>query len=425
MPRRASWKMPLALAALLALAGHAYYWYWPRERPVDPTKAGPAADPVWADEGLPMCFWAPYPHQNLAGLARSDSRLSELVQAFETLRGARREALPAFGPFALPPSHGLGLCSDERGDRLLVVAELYPALGLVARLAGRLAENPWLAGGRVETGGRVLEVGWRDGVWTVRTPGTTAPLADPGSRPESVRGAGTARVLGLARLREGWGVVPPDLYRIDRTGADLRLSSAHLAPGELDAIAPSDPPIGNGISLLATVVEAASEPDVEVMAMVESVGSGELLPTFVVLHHGPGERWRLPREALAPLLGAEPLESSVDGWRVAAMTPEELARAEALVPALRPLDSPAVRYLVAAVWLDPGRVGATLRSLADDLERLPVVKRRHVRAWRAAAMAAGALEGAELVRVIVVGGSGRPGLEVSVRARPRYRPAED
>lgn len=420
MARRRSWKTPLVLAVLAAVAGHVYYWYWPRLRTADPGSAGPAASLVLAEEGLPFCVWTPYPHQNLAGLTRSDSRMSALITALQTLRGDRRRALPSFGPFPLPPGRGLGLCSDREGDRLAVVAEVYPSLARVARWSGRLAGNPWLAGGKVETGGRRLEVRWEGDVWLVGETGSGRP-ASPPPRTSGPFPGEFGPALGLARLREPWGALPADLYRFERSGSDLILRSASLPSGATSQAIAEAVPVRKEVPLVALVANRDSETDVRVMAMVERQGQvpgASGLPDFVVLHYGPGARWRLPREALGPLLGVEALESSVAGWTVAALESEDLENAEALVAELATLQGAVEAGLQAALWVDPRRVGPTLHGLADDLERLPIVKRRYVRAWRAAALAAGALEGSDLLTLAVEGGAKGPRLELRLKGPP-------
>lgn len=420
MARRRSWKTPLMLVALAAAAGHVYFWYWPRERPADPGKGGPAVAMVLSESALPLCAWVPYPHQNLAGMSRGDSPLSNLAAAMQTLRGDRRRAMPGFGPFPLPPGHGLGLCSDREGNRLRLIAEVYPLLATLARWSGHLAANPWLAGGEVESGGRRLVVRWEGNVWTVAdaasaglTPGTE-PAASPGAAGEEA-----GRVLGLARLRRPWGAVPAGLYRIERRDGDLALRSAHLPRGSASGTVARVAPLSEGIPLVSVIVDDVEPRRIRVMAMVEGAGKDpDRLPGFVVLHRGSGERWRLPREALGPLLDLEARESTVAGWTTAALDDEALAWAERLATELGSLEEPARAGLVAALWVDPGRVGPTMHRLADDLERLPIVKRRYVRAWRAAALAAGALESSHLLTLAVVAGQDAPALELRLHAPP-------
>ena len=120
----------------------------------------------------------------------------------------------------------------------------------------------------------------------------------------------------------------------------------------------------------------------------------------------------MPREALGPLLDLEAREERVDGWTVAAVEAADLRRAEALVGRLRGLEGPAGDGLELALWVDPRRVAPTLHRLADDMERIPLVKRRQVRAWRAGALAARALDDFRLLTLKVVGEGAAPGLEL-------------
>ena len=151
-----------AVLGLLAVA-HVFYWYAPRERPGSPTAGDPTAA-VYASETLPLRLWIPYPHQNLAALRREAPQgLASILR----LLGVRLPTLRRFGPFEIPPSRAVAIASDTRGDRFVAVAAVYPTVRWISRAAGRLARNPWLTGGTVESGGRPLRVGWSGGFWWV------------------------------------------------------------------------------------------------------------------------------------------------------------------------------------------------------------------------------------------------------------------
>ena len=301
----------LGLLVLALLAAHVVYWYLPRERAVAPRLAAAmaaaarsAASPqggraVAAGEPLEvlaagrydLCLWVPYPHQNLGVLAGAVDDLPGVIAAAVRLsRGAggaqdedagaagaaakEPQDLPTFGPFEVPPASELVACADLAGGRLRVVARIYPALAAVARLAGRLAGNPWLAGGEA---GR-MRIAWDGRLWTViageespppavaagsaaarddstpprpggaapgtnpeppavtgpEPPGGPTPVPDQASVPaQGVRAeaAGDSapelhECLALVRWRGARPEIPAGYYELTRKGPDLVLSLA-------------------------------------------------------------------------------------------------------------------------------------------------------------------------------------------------------
>jgi hypothetical protein len=192
---------------MLAVGGHLWTWYLPRERPGAPSTGAAAA--VFVGAALPYRIWIPYPHQNLARLRRE---VPSGVGAALRLFGVKTPRLPRFGPFDVPPASAVAVASDARGDRLIVAAQVYPAISVVARAAGVLAANPWLAGGEVETGGKRLRVGWaRGNVWWATSENVAEVqrlLAGPVAQP--------ALPPGLAWLRsdEELGPLPAGDYRL-------------------------------------------------------------------------------------------------------------------------------------------------------------------------------------------------------------------
>jgi hypothetical protein len=80
----------------------------------------------------------------------------------------------------------------------VVVAEVYPVAALFARLAGKLAGNPWLAGGAVSFRDRPAWVEWRGSSWVVRI----GELPDVPARPELLRpwrGRGSSSTIRRCR----------------------------------------------------------------------------------------------------------------------------------------------------------------------------------------------------------------------------------
>jgi hypothetical protein len=196
-----------AVVLAVLLAAHVAYWYVPRERPVVPRlgpaeraarrgigsqPAGRAAGADGGTSGEPLrvlaagayhvCLWVPYPHQNLGALAAAIGDLQDVVGAAVRLtsgeaaegsapRTREPEEPPTFGPFEVPPASEMVACSDLAGGRLKVVARIYPALAVVAKLAGRIAGNPWLAGGAAGS----TRIAWEGRLWTV-TAGPETPV---------------------------------------------------------------------------------------------------------------------------------------------------------------------------------------------------------------------------------------------------------
>ncbi len=207
--RRRSIALLVGCLALAGAAAHLRFWYGPRERPAAPA-AGEAATAVFTASPLPFRLWIPYPHQNLAQLRR---RGPAGVMATLRLLGVELPRLPRFGPFEVPPSAAIAVASDARGERFLAVAQVYPSISGIARAAGRVAGNPWLAGGEVESGGRRLRVGWAKGnVWWVTTEDAAdleAALASTGSVPE-----GFPAGLAWLRAARDLGPLPAGDYRL-------------------------------------------------------------------------------------------------------------------------------------------------------------------------------------------------------------------
>ena len=202
----------VVLAALLA--AHIVYWYVPRERAVVPrlgagggavaapaggsaggASGGGAGEPlqVLAAGAYDVCLWVPYPHQNLGALAAAIGDLQDVVGAAARLssgeageasapRPREPEEAPTFGPFEVPPASEMVACSDLAGGRLRVVARIYPALAVVAKLAGRVAGNPWLAGGVAGS----TRIAWQGRLWTVAA-GPEAPRPTKAPPPAPAR----------------------------------------------------------------------------------------------------------------------------------------------------------------------------------------------------------------------------------------------
>ncbi len=369
----------LAIAAsLLVVGAYLYHGYWPRERTGRPPAEGPLAA-VLARADLPVRLWIAYPHQNLGLLAASGSWTAAVDLAGDL--GLPRLELPSFGPLAAPPARALAVATDAAGERAVLAAEVYRLPALAARLAGRLAGNPWLAGGSIETDGRVVEVAWYGRTWVVERGRRSVPGGDRlvTTRLPTGNQLVTTEAIASAALSAPAGPLPAGLYRLARRDRALELTSG--AAGALETLLP---PPAEGPALLAAVVGGAERFDA--LAILPAASSQ--LPDAVVFHRGSGKRWSLPGEPLYEMLGrgAEPARRGP--WELATSSTESLQEAEQLLPYLNQLFARATRDgLRLGLWVDLPAARQTLGPLAQQLARLPISEAR------ALATAAAALEG--------------------------------
>lgn len=388
-------RLGVLLLVLALIAGHVYYWYWPRERTGTLEERTPP-ELLLRSGQYGACLWIPYPHQNLGKLAGSIDDGPEYVAAAARVAELPVPSLPSFGPFALPPSHDILACSDLDGRRFFVMAHVYPGLAAVARLAGKLADNPWLRGGEVrETRGRrdeveerVLHVAWRDGFWTVRSgpePENDADLSATLSYPPS---------LGIFSLSNDVSDLPAGLYALKRQGEDLTVA---LEGGE----APPEPPEAIVSGPDAPVLLAATGPawpddsprplPPAAMALFDVKGGLNLgplgeLPGAAVFNPPGGRRWALPGKGVAGLIAKNLPRGNSAGWNVVALDAASLARAEALAPRISSLvppagDGPGGR-LVLGLWVRPRPALRLVSQFRKGFEKVPLVERRQVQAWR-------------------------------------------
>lgn len=397
---KAAWRWLLLLSLVVVLAGFWAVSYAPRERPASPNPAGLPAR-LMASGAYEACFWLPYPHQNVGAL-------SEVVEDGRTwLEAAARVAevpppvLPAFGPFTLPPSKEIAVCSDLDGDRFFVAAQVYPGTGALAKAAGTLADNPWLAGGEVrETQGngeavveRVLTVAWRGGVWTVAAGGTPPALAPSASQPFLHPSS-----LGIIRLeREISGFSDGD-YLLRRRAGDLELvrDSTDPAPELPDPTQERPRPV-----LLA--VAGASWPDAEPRPLPPAafalfdIGEGQgarfgpfgELPGAAIFHPEGAKRFALPAEGLTGLMAGALPKGRAAGWQIMALDGKSLNRAKRLAPRLSELTPPDISAalnqdgrLVLGLWMEPRPARVLVGRIYQFLRKVPLVDRKQVRRWR-------------------------------------------
>jgi hypothetical protein len=385
----------IVVIVLLLAAGYLLYEYWPRERPSVPSALSMR---LLGSDQYGACLWLPYPHQNLGEIENSIGDGAAYLAAV-----ARVAALPApvmrpFGPFRVPPSSEILACSDLDGERFLLVARVYPGLAAVAKLAGRIAGNPWLRGGDVkeergkpdEVEEKVLHVSWRDGYWIVRS-------GDEPKLPPAAAAAPYPPSLGIFHLGEDVSELPAGSYVLERKGEDLDVTLAGNAPP------PETPPFvlaADAPSLLA-VAGPAWPADAErplppaAMALFEVKGGLHLgplgdLPGLAVFNPPGEKRWGLPARGLAGLLAQNLPRGNASGWSIVALDDASLEHAEALAPEISTVVSPdsdadappGLGQIVLGLWVQPRPALARVAQFRKGLQKFPLADPRQVERWR-------------------------------------------
>ncbi|MEM8963955.1 MAG: hypothetical protein AAGD38_20895 [Acidobacteriota bacterium] len=365
----------LLVALIVATVLHWQHHYTPRPRPAafDPTS--PLAE-LCTLEGFPLVMWMPFPHQNFGALDVEPAYLATIGR----LAGLPAPRLLDFGPFALPPSNEMVIVTDEAGERFIVAARVYPVLAAFARLAGRLAANPYLAGGTVYVDEREAEVRWEGNVWSVRSG------IEPSDESAASALEPTTPVYALIDLRQSVHPLPAARILLSpREGGGLTLGTENQVPDELWQRA-----------------AAMSSPD---LALLLLEGSDPVLDTsprgLAVFLPADDGAWELPSAASLTMPGAKPWElpgenlirigRDIDtvphaGWTLRAFDGSSLVAARELTDALVPLTDQMVDDpLVWASWreLEPSLV--EIRRIARMLEQVPLVPARDVERWRDAA----------------------------------------
>lgn len=390
----------LVLAALAA--GHYLYWYAPRERAAAPEAGGLPAR-LLGSGAYDACFWAPYPHQNLAQLQGAIDNEAAWLAAVARVAEVPAPVVPAFGPFTVPPASELAGCSDLDGDRFLIVSKIYPSLAAIARLSGKLAENPWLSGGEVanvRNDGpvpvqRTLTIAWREGYWTVSAGGE---LPDLSSR--EAPSVTFPEGLAVFRLLRSVSEFPVGNYRLRREGEDLVLALDREGPS-----APPRPELPRRVHPVLLAVAGPSWPAAEPeplppaafalfdldeasrSARISSLGS---LPGAAVFN-APGEqRWGLPTQGIAGLVTKGLPKGSANGWRIVAVDETSLHQAKILAPRLTALTAPEgdggqlddQGRLILGLWAQPRPAVQIIAEIRKVLEGIPLVAQSQVRKWR-------------------------------------------
>ncbi|MDX1997444.1 MAG: hypothetical protein SF066_06965 [Thermoanaerobaculia bacterium] len=361
-----------ALALLLGLVAHWWYWYQPKER------AG-IADPqdlparVFADPAARFALWLPYPHQNLAAAADACGNLEDLAGAMVRRAGGRGGervvALPRFGPFIAPPARELAASWQADGG-VVLTARVYPALALIAKLAGRVAGNPWLAGGTVELDGRAATVEWLGSLWLARTAGTELP-------PAVAHPAAPAPSLGAFHLATAAAPLPAGEYRLTRTldgGLEALLVGAPPPAVATGGLARADAAL---LLIRGGAVPEWHKPYPTPGALMLSAHlSSSGLPISAVFHPVDQPPWKLPARGLAELFGGEGENEEIGGLRLAASDTEGLASGRKLLPEVAPWLGARRSELVVALWLDPRAARKALSGASRVFEELPFLGHR-------------------------------------------------
>lgn len=393
-------RLLLLALALLALAGHLAYWYLPRERTavVDPTS--PAGELLVGGEQEARAWFA-FPHQNLGVAASAMDDPAGALAAATRLAGLGEVALPAFGPFALPPSRALAIAADPGGENLAVTVEVYPAVALLARVAGLLASNPVLRGGIVTASGRRVRVTWRGFAWSVREDGGAVAFPPAVRAPSAAQAPGEAGMAFLILDREQ-GVAEAGTYRLRRESHDLVLASSPEKGWAAVAALAEDQASREDLAFLG--LRAEPRGGVSLLVQPRMAGRGLRLPDAAVAWVGDGERWSLPGERILRLLGLDPLEGRVEEWGLLAMDGPSLAVASRVAPALGEAAAEAgVSYLL---WVRPSDYLPLVAAIASVLDALPIAPPDEVEHWRDLETLLRAAGPVERIRATIAAGGG-------------------
>ena len=396
----------LLAAAVVLIAAHVVYWYAPRARAAAP-EPGSLPARLLAAGAYDACFWVPYPHQNVGVLRRRLEDGAAWLAAVARVADLPPPVLPGFGPFAVPPASEIVACSDLSGDRFFLVARIYPTVAGVARLAGRLADNPWLAGGELrEPGGdganspeeRQVRVAWRERMWTVSS--GAAPDLSPVRPAERFPPS-----LGIFRLAKEVAELPTGDYLLRRHGDDLEVALNHAAAVPAPELPPASAAEPAPVLL---AVAGPSWPPAETRPLpaaafalfdIGEEGPIGTLPGCAVFHPPGGARWQLPTQGLAGLLTGGLPKGNAAGWQIVALDAASLARAEALAPRLSalmspesgivagdPAGSPAGRpaqggRLVFGLWVQPAPAVQLVARVRRFFVKIPLADPRQVQRW--------------------------------------------
>lgn len=373
-------RRPLLLAGgLLALvAGIAHWWFWyaPRARAGLPRLAEARA--LLADPGWEAVVWVAYPHQNLGALGARVGDVRAWLGLLAESAGRPAPRLPRFGPWSAPPSEEWVVALEADGATRAVAA-VYPLAAWVARAAGAVAGNPWLAGGDVDLGGgRRGRVDWQGRIWRFATDGARAIGAAEGGG-----GLPEAALAGL-RVSHPPRPLPAGLWRIAQEADGGVIAELGQVPEPLrEGPGGADPPA-------AWIAEAAPGPVGGPWALLlwESGGTVEGFPRAALIERGGGHPFELPGARIARLARLDPNRAEVAGVLRSAFDEGSLGAAGRVEPwLLAHLPGPAGAgpWRQFAAGADPARAEAALRLAAKHLAQVPILGERETARLRRAA----------------------------------------
>lgn len=404
----------LAILGLLGAWGHVWFWYLPRERPRTP-EASDLPARLLVSEAYDNALWIPFPHQNLGEMADTVGDPEDWLAAAARVADVPPPTIHRFGPFSVPPAREITVAADEDGRRAMVAARVYPGIALVARLAGKVAGNPWLGGGTVELDGGPARVAWDGTLWTVRKgPEPTLPSqAQPANEP----------LLGAVTLGRPQGLFPAAPYVLRRTeagGFELATVAARelgldadrlLRAGVLLALIDgAGPPLENQASALL-VFDRETDRMVNLPAAAvlysearhavgtedferqdaEARESERIREAFLKGEEGAAlrrerrsrrrqGRLRMPQERLPELIRGELREGEAAGLAIVASDRSALAQARRLAPDVA--SALAEDGAGAALWLLPRPMLALLDRAVGILEDVPLLSSSDLQEWR-------------------------------------------
>jgi hypothetical protein len=358
--RRVGVALGVAAGLIAVTIGQISYWYLPREQPAAPS---PEARALLAADGWRRVVWIAHPHQNLA---RLQERVGDLRAWWEFVRGGEGGAaneLPRFGPFLVPPATELVVAESE-DEAILAWLRVRSSIAVLARAAGAVARNPWLAGGPVRlSSGRRGRVRWQDGFWILGVGSDATPAADPLNRgfepPER-------RALAIVGLTGDLGRLPSGRYRLLRGATGLELRSGALFEPAATALE------GGGSALAAWLLESPEAGDAAALLVWSEEGPLPPFPAAATLTRGAG-RVRLPGVEMLRFAGREPNRALAGGFRVEGQGRPELARASQVAPTLDRMleEQPDLRLWAGA---DLARLRSLTEELARRFEGLPLAR---------------------------------------------------
>ena len=385
MSDRRRLRRALPAIAVVAFVAHVAFWYLPRARP-----AAPPPDLAASSPGARVAVWIPYPHQNLALLDRRVGGLRAWVRRLDPASGVD---LPSFGPFLVPPASELRAEVGADGASR-VEARLYPTVAALARAAGAVAGNAWLAGG--EPPDRPgTSIRWRGRIWSLRQAlDERLPVKGVGGASAASTAAATVQkapafpsmeVFGLIWLGQPVGPLPAGNYgvvgargpgeSVELVSAAALASPARSWDGKL-----VDPEAGAPVGWRA---ERDASGRVRAIAVWEGASGVRGLPALAVFDSpdappaaGEPFAFELPGESLLGLVGEKTPESTVSGLRIRALDRGTVERAAGWAPTLARAIEPGVAERAALAAAAPGPLARLLDSAAGILRSIPFVDPR-------------------------------------------------